>query len=67
VPLPGPRAQNLGAPELGLRGFDSWATVPLPVYTPADHIVLSIYSDRAVPEFLERARVDRSPHHVTFR
>jgi hypothetical protein len=68
VPLPGPRAQNIGAPEQGIRGFEQLGyRYRFRVYAPADHVVLSIYSDQAVPDFLGRAHVDRDPFHVTFR
>lgn len=68
VPFTGSRAQNLGAPELGIRGFEQLGhQFRFRIYHPADHIVLSISSDRAVPAFLGRARVDRDPRRVTFR
>ena len=68
VPLPGPRAQNLGAPEQGIRGFDQLGyRFRFRVYAPAEHVVSSIYSDPAVPAFLANTRVDRSPRRITFR
>lgn len=68
VPFTGSRAQNLGAPELGIRGFDQLGhQFRFRIYHPADHVILSISSDRAVPAFLGRSLVDRDPRRVTFR
>ena len=68
VPYAGPRAQHLGAPELGIRGLDQLGyRFRFRTYPTAEHLVLSISSDRAVPEFLGEHRVERQPHRVTFR
>ena len=69
VPLAGPRAQNLGAPELGIRGFDQLGyRFRFLIFTPADHFALAInnYDFPMAPAFLGDAHVDRNPPHVTF-
>ncbi|GAA5126573.1 hypothetical protein [Haloechinothrix salitolerans] len=69
VPIVGPRAQNLGAPEAGVRGFDQLGyRFRFVVYQPADHFALAAlgYDIPMATDFLGDARVDRDPHHVTF-
>lgn len=69
VPIVGPRAQNLGAPEHGIRGFDQLGyRFRFVVYQPADHFTLAAlgYDIPMATDFLGEARVDRNPHHVTF-
>lgn len=69
VPLLGPRAQNLGAPEVGIRGFDQLGyRFRFLVLTTAEHVTLAAlgYDLPQSVEFLGDARVDRAPPHVTF-
>jgi hypothetical protein len=69
VPLPGPRAQNLGAPELGVRGFDQLGyRFRYIVYPTAEHLTLGVlkYDLPYSVDFLGDGRVDRNPEHVTF-
>ncbi|TFV50276.1 hypothetical protein [Blastococcus sp. TF02A-35] len=69
VPIVGPRAQNVGAPEVGVRGFEQlgyryrFVTVP-----GADHFALALrsYDIPVATQFLGESRVDRDPHHVSF-
>ncbi|RBY95656.1 hypothetical protein DQ237_14180 [Blastococcus sp. TF02-8] len=69
VPVAGPRAQNLGAPEQGIRGFEQlgyryrWV-----LYPAAEHFTLALlgYDVPMATAFLGESRVDRNPHHVTF-
>lgn len=68
VPYPGPRAQNLGSPENGIRGFEQLGyRFRFRTYSPAEHIALSLAYEREVQRFLAGARVVRDPAHVTFR
>ena len=68
VPYPGPRAQNLGSPENGIRGFEQLGyRYRFRTYSPAEHIALSLAYEREVQRFLSGARVVRDPAHVTFR
>ncbi|RBY88976.1 hypothetical protein DQ244_14410 [Blastococcus sp. TBT05-19] len=68
VPIVGPRAQNLGAPEVGVRGFEQlgyryrFAVVP-----GAEHFTIALrsYDVPMATEFLGESRVDRNPHHVS--
>ncbi|MPY82001.1 MAG: hypothetical protein GEV00_01540 [Actinophytocola sp.] len=69
VPFVGPRAQNLGAPEVGVRGFDQLGyRFRFVVYQPAEHFTLAAlgYDIPMATDFLGEARVNRNPHHVTF-
>ncbi|MQA62742.1 MAG: hypothetical protein GEU86_14905 [Actinophytocola sp.] len=69
VPVLGPRAQNLGAPEAGVRGFDQLGyRFRFVLYQPAEHFTLALlgYDIPMATEFLGDARVDRDPHHVSF-
>lgn len=70
VPYLGPRAQNLGAPELGIDGFEQLGyRYRFVTYPVAEHFTLALlgYDIPMAPEFLGDARVDRDPHHVTYR
>ena len=69
VPFAGTRAQNLGAPELGIRGFDQHGyRFRFVVYETADHLILAElgYDMPYSTAFLGESRVDRNPYHVTF-
>ncbi len=69
VPLPGPRAQNLGAPEHGIDGFEQYGyRYRFRVYPTAEHFTIALldYDVEAAVDFLGDAAVDRSPPHVTF-
>ncbi len=69
VPLPGPRAQNLGAPEQGIRGFDQLGyRFRFLVFSPSDHLAQALngYDYPFSTDFLGDAAVDRNPPHVTF-
>ncbi|CAN5890425.1 hypothetical protein BH23ACT2_BH23ACT2_02170 [soil metagenome] len=69
VPIPGPRAQNLGAPELGIDGFEQLGyRYRFVVYQPAEHFTLAVldYDIPFAADFLGEALVDRDPPHVTF-
>lgn len=66
VPYPGPRAQNLGAPEFGIKGFNDYGyrfifrTMEVSAHT------FLFYTDiPGASEFLGDARIDRNPPHVT--
>lgn len=68
VPYPGTRAQNVGAPELGIRGFEQLGyRYRFRTYSPAEHISLSLAYEPEVKRFLDGARVVRDPARVTFR
>ncbi len=69
VPLAGPRAQNLGAPELGIRGFDQLGyRFRFLVFSPSDHLAQASvgYDYPFAADFLGDGFVDRNPPHVTF-
>ncbi len=69
VPIVGPRAQNLGAPELGSEGFEQLGyRFRFVTYNPAEHFTLALlgYDIPYAPDFLGESRVDRDPRHVTF-
>jgi len=69
VPIVGPRAQNLGAPEHGIRGFDQLGyRFRFLVVSPADHFAMALtgYDFPFAAAFLDTAFVDRNPPHVTF-
>jgi len=70
VPWVGPRAQNLGAPELGIDGFEQLGhRYRFVTYPAAEHFTLALlgYDIPMAPAFLGDGLVDRNPHHVTFR
>jgi hypothetical protein len=68
VPYTGTKAQNLGSPEHGIRGFDQLGyRFRFRTYQPAEHIVLSLAYEPDVKTFLDGARVDLDPFHVTLR
>jgi hypothetical protein len=69
VPLVGPRAQSLGAPELGIRGFEQLGyRFQFVVYTPAEHTTLAAlgYDIPMAARFLGESNVVRHPAHVSF-
>ncbi|MGH9037234.1 MAG: prolyl oligopeptidase family serine peptidase, partial [Acidimicrobiia bacterium] len=69
VPLAGIRAQSLGAPELGVAGFEQLGyRYRFVVYQPADHPTLAGhgYDIPMAGEFLGAARVTHDPARVTF-
>ena len=68
VPYAGTRAQNLGAPEHGIRGFDQLGyRFRFITYPTGDHFILALLDDYPMAaEFLGDASVDRNPPHVTF-
>jgi hypothetical protein len=69
VPIVGPRAQNLGAPEFGIRGFDQLGyRFRFLVVSPSDHFAMAAagYPYPFAPAFLGDGLVDRNPAHVTF-
>ena len=69
VPYTGTRAQNMGDPALGIRGFQQLGyRFRFLTYTPGDHITISLSYDPLVSEWLGgREAVDRDPFHVTYR
>jgi dienelactone hydrolase len=69
VPYVGPRAQNLGAPELGIRGLEQLGYDYRFVTFPAgDHFALAAlgYDFPFARDHLGTGPVDRDPAHVTF-
>jgi len=68
VPFAGARAQNLGAPEYGVQGFDQLSyRFHFLVYDVSDHLALAILDNYPMAaDFLGDAHVDRNPTHVTF-
>jgi hypothetical protein len=69
VPIVGPRAQNLGAPEFSIRGFDQLGyRFRFLVVSPSDHFAMAAagYDFPFAAAFLGDAFVDRNPAHVTF-
>ena len=69
VPIVGPRTQNLGAPEHGIRGFDQLGyRFRFLVVSPSDHFAMAAagYDFPFAAAFLGDAFVDRNPAHVTF-
>ncbi|RZU31402.1 hypothetical protein BKA19_1061 [Blastococcus saxobsidens] len=69
VPIVGPRAQNLGAPEVGVGGFEQLGYRYRFVVVPAaEHFTLAVrgYDIPIATQFLGESRVDRNPHHVSF-
>ena len=70
VPLAGTRAQNLGAPEIGIRGFDQLGyRYRYVLYPAAEHLTIGVlkYDLPYQKEFFGDSAVDRNPYHVTFR
>jgi pimeloyl-ACP methyl ester carboxylesterase len=68
VPYPGPRAQNLGAPELGIRGFEQLGyDYRFVTFPTADHFALGQlgYDFPFARDFLGTAKADADPAHVT--
>src|SRR5256712_2004238 len=69
VPIAGTRAQNLGAPEQGIRGFDQLGyRFRFLIFSPSDHLAQAIngYNYPFSTSFMDTASVDRDPPHVTF-
>ena len=69
VPYAGTRAQNLGAPEHGIDGFDQHGLrFHFLTFETADHLALAVldYDFPMAAGFLGDAGVDRNPYHVTF-
>jgi hypothetical protein len=78
VPFAGPRAQNLGAPELSIKGFnDHRYRFRFLVYDGGEHLGFNaaltpflaaddFHIPQAVVDFLGDGRVNREPSHVTF-
>lgn len=81
VPFPGPRAQNLGAPEFQIKGFndhryrfrflvfDGGEHLGLNVLVPAPTAAGSLYMPPAIADFLGgpgESEATRDPSHVTF-
>jgi hypothetical protein len=70
VPLAGTRAQNLGAPEWNIRGFDQLGyRYRYVLYPAAEHLTIGVlkYDLPYQVEWLGDAAVNRNPYHVTFR
>lgn len=69
VPVTSTRAQNLGAPEAGVRGFDQLGyRYRYALYPAADHFSFAFtgYDIPYARQFLGDASVTRDPSHVTF-
>jgi poly(3-hydroxybutyrate) depolymerase len=69
VPYAGTRAQNLGAPEHGIRGFEQLGyRYRFVTYPTGEHFTIAVFSYDTpyAVDFLGSARVNRSPRHVTF-
>lgn len=69
VPIVGPRAQNLGAPEHGIDGFEQLGyRYRFEVFPAAEHFTIAVlgYDVPQAAEFMGEAVVDRNPSHVTF-
>ena len=69
VPVVGPRAQNLGAPEQGIRGFEQLGyRYRFLLFPAAEHFTLALlgYDLPRGRDHLGNAPVDRNPPHVTF-
>jgi hypothetical protein len=69
VPIAGTRAQNLGAPEHGIRGFDQLGyRFRFLIFSPSDHLAQASagYNYPFSTDFLGDGFVDRNPPHVTF-
>lgn len=69
VPVVGPRAQNLGAPEQGIRGFEQLGyRYRFLTFPTAEHFTLAAlgYDFPAARDHLGDRVVDRDPAHVSF-
>ncbi|HYZ93949.1 MAG TPA: hypothetical protein VFA34_16375 [Actinomycetota bacterium] len=69
VPYAGTRAQNLGAPEHGIRGFEQLGyRYRFITYPTGEHFTIALlsYDTPYAVDFLGTARVNRDPRHVTF-
>jgi hypothetical protein len=69
VPIVGPRAQNLGAPELGIRGFEQLGyRYRFLSFPAAEHFTLAVlgYDFPEARDFLGDRAVDRNRAHVSF-
>jgi pimeloyl-ACP methyl ester carboxylesterase len=69
VPITGTRAQNSGAPELGIRGFEQLGyRYRFTVYPTMEHLSFGFlsYDLPYAATFLGDSVVDRDPPHVTF-
>lgn len=69
VPYAGTRAQNLGAPELGIRGFEQLGyRYRFVTYPAAEHLTIGAlsYDVLYALAFLSGADVKRNPYHITF-
>ena len=69
VPYAGTRAQNLGAPEHNIMGFDQHGLrFHFLTFDGAEHLTLAAldYDFPMAQGFLGDAFVDRNPYHVTF-
>lgn len=68
VPITGTRAQNTGAPELGIRGFEQLGYRYRFIVHPVEHLSFGFlgYNLPYATEFLGDAAVDRNPSHVTY-
>ncbi|MEO6029682.1 MAG: alpha/beta hydrolase-fold protein [Candidatus Binatia bacterium] len=69
VPLVGPRAQNLGAPEHGILGFDQLGyRFRFLIFANSDHLAQAAagYNYPFAADFVGDGFVDRNPPHVTF-
>lgn len=69
VPIAGPRAQNLGAPEFDIRGFEQLGyRYRFLVFPAAEHFTLALlgYDLPEARDHLGGASVDRNPAHVSF-
>ena len=69
VPVVGPRAQNLGAPEQGIRGFEQLGyRYRFLLFPAAEHFTLAAlgYDFPEARDHLGDAVVDRDPAHVSF-
>jgi hypothetical protein len=69
VPYAGTRAQNLGAPELGIRGFEQLGyRYRFVTYPTGEHFTIAVFSYDTpyAVDFLGKAGVNRNPRHVTF-
>jgi hypothetical protein len=69
VPVVGPRAQNLGAPEQGVRGFEQLGyRYRFLAFPAAEHFTLAVlgYDFPAARDHLGDRTVDRDPARVSF-
>jgi hypothetical protein len=69
VPYAGTRAQNLGAPEWDVRGFEQLGyAYRFVTYPTGEHFTIAVFSYNTpyAAGFLGKFRVSRNPSHVTF-